>query len=374
MTAVAEQVRPAAPARFRPSVAGWCFRIAVGLLAFAVVAWGPLYSDELTRNVARAAAYAMIALSLNVLIGYTGQVSLGHQGFVGLGALTAANIVTKYELPFAVSILGAVLAGALAAMLLGFVALRITGLYLALITLVFGITMASSVFQFQALNGRGAGVNANRPAVISSEIRYYWFCLLFVALVVYVDRQLTKSKTGRALLALKENERVAAAFGVNVTKYKLVAFLLSGAVAGLAGSLLVFHSQQFASQDYSNQSFALALLFVVMTVVGGLGSRTGAVLGGAFFALFRDPLLPMLYRTLHWALFDVPIVNKIYTPVGLFVADAVGGLLLIVTLVFQPRGMATIADPIVRWVTGKRFELHDAEAGPAAVEGSSVRA
>jgi branched-chain amino acid transport system permease protein len=357
-----------------PSPYKWVTRGFGWVAVFAIVVWGPLANDKIVAAAPRAVAFALIALSLNILIGYTGQVSIGHQGFVGLGSMVAANIVTKYELPFGLSLLGAVVVAALFALVIGLVALRITGLYLALITLVFGVTLSSSLFQFQSLNGKGAGVNANRPAFMSVDNRYYWFCLVFLVVAMWLDHRLTSSKTGRALLALKENERVAAAFGINVTAYKLIAFTLSGALAGLAGALLGFYSQQFAPQDYTQGGALLALSYVVMTVVGGLGSPVGVVMGGAFFALLKDPLLPMLYRSTEWFGHGVPILKVVYGTNGVFVADLIGGVLLLVTLIFQPRGMATFFDPVARWLTGHKFEMHGEESGPAAVEGSSVRA
>jgi branched-chain amino acid transport system permease protein len=343
---------------WRPSAAGIAGR-AVVFLAFAwVVLAVPTGSSDIVRHAILAAIYALVGLSLNILIGYTGQLSLGHQGFLGAGALTAAYVQTVLGQPFVVALAGSVVLGALVALLLGFVALRITGLYLALITLVFGLTLQDSLFQVPGLTNGGAGQPADRPAFLADHNRFYLFCLALVVVILYVDRRLTASKAGRALLAIKENERVAAAFGINVTFYKLVGFVLSGAIAGLAGGVFAYNSESFNGGDYD---FLLALTFVLMTVVGGAGSRAGVVAAAAFFAF-----LDFALERLGWLHFLGEREQ--------FAPEVIGALLLITTLIFQPRGMATGIDPIVRWVTGKRFDMHGHEAGPAAVEGSSVRA
>lgn len=349
---------PHAAASWRPSAGGVVGRAAL-FFAFAwVVLMVPTGSTDVVRHATLAAIYAMVGLSLNILIGYTGQLSLGHQGFLGAGALTAAYVQTAQGQPFAVALVSSVVVGALVALLLGFVALRITGLYLALITLVFGLTLQDSLFQVPSLTQGGAGQPADRPPFIESLNRFYLFCLALVVVVLYVDRRLTSSKTGRALLAIKENERVAAAFGINVTFYKLVGFVLSGAIAGLAGGVFAYNSQSFNGNDYD---FLMALTFVLMTVVGGAGSRAGVVAAAAFFAFLDFGL-----EKLGWLHFLGEREQ--------FAPEVIGALLLIMTLIFQPRGMATGIDPIVRWVTGKKFDMHGHEAGPAAVEGSSVRA
>ncbi len=230
---------------------------------------------------ADACIFAMVGLSLNILIGYTGQLSLGHNGFVGIGAFAAAYSLTVKGVPFSLTFVVAGLAGAAAALFMGLVALRITGLYLALITLVFGLTLGDSLFEVDFLTNGGSGQPANRPEFLFDDRNFFYFCLAFLLVVMYLDYRLLRSKTGRALLALKENERVAEAFGINVTAYKLLAFVLSGSVAGVAGALLAY---RLGIVTASGLGFNLALTFVLLTVVGGLGSRLGIVLGGTLFA------------------------------------------------------------------------------------------
>jgi len=352
--------QPSHGAPFRMSTGGLAAR---GLFLFAVgyvaLYWYPHHSADHAANASLAAIFAIVGLSLNILIGYTGQLSLGHQGFLGTGALTAAYLATQTKLPFALTLVGAIVAGTLVALILGLVALRITGLYLALITLVFGLFCRDTLFQTPALTNQGVGQPADRPNFLLENYKYFLFCVAILAVVLYLDLRLTRSKTGRALLALRENERVAEAFGINVTKFKLIAFVLSGAIVGLAGALFAYRSQQFAEQDYE---FQLGLTFVLMTVVGGLNSRVGVVLGATVFALLRETLASIDFIV---DLFE----NAAYLP------DLIGALLLVLTLVFNPGGIAQQIKPLTRWLAGGRFTMHgEDDGGPAAVEGSRVRA
>jgi branched-chain amino acid transport system permease protein len=321
--------------------------------------------------------YAIVALSLNILIGYTGQLSLGQQGFVGVGSIVAANLVTRADWPFALGLTGATLAGVVVALILGAVALLITGLYLSLITLVVGIVIASSLFQLSSLTNGGAGLDARRPAVIGTNNRFYLFSLAVLVVVIYLDRQLTRTKLGRALGAVKENERAAEAFGVDVTRYKLIAFGLCGAIAGLAGGIYVFQLQQFSAQNFQGiTGINLALLFVVMVIVGGAGNRAGVLVAAAFFGLLNT-ILDWVFTHGESVLSHVPLLSGYYQADSkAAVAGLLSAALLLQTLIFNPGGIGQVIAPVTRWLSGGRFAVHDpsAETGVRAVEGSSVRA
>jgi branched-chain amino acid transport system permease protein len=352
---------------FQPGLVGWGFRWGlIVLFCFAVVFLPTgigLGDEDWAGRFADAAIYSVIGLSLNVILGYTGQLSLGHQGFVGAGAFAAAYSLTVLELPFAATFFVAAAVGMVFAILIGAVALRITGLYLALITLVFGLTLERSLFEVPEFTNGGAGQPADRPDFLLSNERFYWFCLAVLVLVLYLDSRLTKSKTGRALFALRENERVAEAFGINVTRYKLIAFVISGAIAGIGGALFAYRDQSVTGVSFN---FQLALVFVLMIVVGGLNSRPGVVLGASTFAL-----LEFLLEKAHVTGLLQPVLGE----AAQFVPTFLGALLLLLTLVFNPGGIAQQISPFTRWFGGQRFSFHaDDDGGPAAVEGSSVRA
>jgi branched-chain amino acid transport system permease protein len=346
-------------------------------LALGIVLLLPWYTTDFAKFCSLAAIYAIMGLSLNIVVGYTGQLSLGHQGFLGLGALVTANLVTQANLPSWLGIALGMLAATAVAVVLGLVALRITGLYLSLITLVFGSAIATSLFALPSLTNNNSGVNLVRPPYLADNGDWYLVCLVVLLVVYYFDVRLTSSKTGRALLAIKENERVAEAFGIGVTSYKLIAFALSGAIAGLAGGLYAFRSEIYSDKDFQDpQGFALALLFVVMCVVGGLGNRLGVVVAGVFFGLIND-LLDRLFALgpVKSVAEHIPVISGYYGANKGSLASLIGALLLLQTLLFNPGGIGAQLRPLARWMTGHKFDLHEAvESGPAAVEGSSVRA
>lgn len=352
----------------------WLPRILV-LLPFAYWFLWRIPSDQDAAPIAAdAAIYAIVGLSLNILIGYTGQLSLGHNGFFGIGAFSAAYALTERQVPFALTFVVAALTGALFALFMGIVALRITGLYLALITLVFGLTLEESLFEVEFLTNAGAGQPANRPEFLFSDRNFFYFCLAFLLVALYLDYRLLRSKAGRALLALKENERVAEAFGINVTAFKLLAFVLSGSLAGVAGALLAY---RIGIVTASGLGFNLALTFVLMTVVGGLGSRLGVVLGASLFAslgfLLDETWVHQIQRGFVFALSFGNESAKLN--IEGFIVAFIGALGLLLTIVLNPGGIAQQIRPITNWLSGKPFSLHDdSDGGPAAVEGSRVRA
>jgi branched-chain amino acid transport system permease protein len=306
----------------------------------------PLTRSGIEVNVyTQAVIYAIVGLSLNVLLGYAGQISLGHQAFVGIGAFTAAYITTVHEQNFVAAIAVTMLVGAVQALLLGLVSLRITGLYFALVTLAYGTMAENSLFNIASLTGGPAGQAALKPAAFASDHRYYYLCLAFLAVVLYVDWRLTSTKAGRALLAIRRDPRVAASFGADLKRYTLIAFVVSGVFASVAGALLAYNTGSVVASQFE---FRLALVFVMMTVVGGLRSRAGVVIGSAFFSLTG-----FLFDKLHLAaaVDAIPLLPKMQPDLAPLV---LGPLLLLFTLTRHPGGFGELLRPIGRWLRGAR--------------------
>lgn len=357
----------------KPTPAGW---VARGLF-MAFVAWLVLLFP-LSRDVSDlrifglAAIYAIIGLSLNVLLGYTGQISLGHQAFVGIGAFASAYMVSVQKQPFFLAVGVAMLVGMFQALVLGGVALRVRGLYFALITLSYGIMAEGTLFQIEKFTGGSAGQEAPLPSGFESPHRYYYLCLLFLAAVIFVDWRLMKTKGGRALLALRENPRVAATLGINVKLYTLAAFVIAGAFAGLGGALFAHNSEFVVSNSFE---FRLALIFVIMTTVGGLRSRTGVVVGSAFFALlaflieheYTFPVVGWHFNVESWLQkLPGPDLTAEIAPLVL------GPALLLLTLIQYPGGIGQQLRPLTGWLRGGRFDIHD--RGEKEVVVADVRA
>jgi branched-chain amino acid transport system permease protein len=337
---------------FRPTRDGWIARgVVLAALLALVIGFPASQAPADVTLFTQAVTYAIIGLSLNVLIGYTGQISLGHQAFVGIGAFVSAYMVSQAKAPFLIAVIAAMVIGGLQAGVLGLVSLRVRGLYFALVTLSYGLFAEKTLFKIESITGGAAGQNAPRPSGFTSEHRYFYLCLVFLALVLWVDNRLMKTKGGRALLALRENPRVASTFGVNVTLYTLFAFVLSGVFAGLGGALLAHNNTQVTSVSFN---FQLALIFIIMTVVGGLKSRPGIVIGSSLFAL------------IGYLIENIPGAEKALTSIpGLPDLNAgtaslvLGPLLLLLTLTLFPGGIGQQIRPLTQWLLGKRFDIHD---------------
>jgi branched-chain amino acid transport system permease protein len=234
------------------------------------------------------------------------------------------------------------LTGTVMAVLLGLVALRIRGLYLALITLAFGLMAETTIFNWRAFTGGGAGAAAPRPAAFQSNEAYTYVCLAILALFLFVDWRLVKTRAGRAITAFRNDERVAATLGVNVTLYKLLSFGVAGFLAGVAGGLFGHWNQAVQALDFELRT---ALVWVLMAVVGGLGSRAGVVIGSAFFAVF--PLY--LSAVAGGATINLPGVGEVLIQT---LSPFFGAFLLLITITLYPGGIGQQILPFRRWLAG----------------------
>jgi branched-chain amino acid transport system permease protein len=239
-------------------------------------------SSQLTA--AFAIIWAMVGVSLVVLTGWGGNISLGQFGIVGVGAVVAGNLVAKTELDLFIALLLAGLAGAAIALIVGLPALRISGLFLAVTTLAFAVALNSYFFnpdQFGSLLPR----NVVRPFLwerfdLESNYAMYLFCLAFVALSVLASMGVRKARAGRVVIGARDNQRAADAAAVPTTNVKLSAFIPSGVIAGMAGGLHVLCLHALGQNTYSPVD---SLTVFCTAVIGGLGSLGGAILGVLVF-------------------------------------------------------------------------------------------
>ena len=187
--------------------------------------------------------YAIIAIGFNILLGYAGQISLGHAAFMGLGAYIAANLTGNLELPFLLSLLLSGLIPMVIGLILGLVALRLEGHYLAIATLGFGVAIQQVFKEWTGFTNGFSGIRADNPVIYGLEIsereHFFILAMLVLLLLVLFAHFLLKSKTGRALIAMRDSEHAAQAMGVSLLKYKLIAFAASAFYAGIAGALFM---------------------------------------------------------------------------------------------------------------------------------------
>ncbi|MHB8670958.1 MAG: branched-chain amino acid ABC transporter ATP-binding protein/permease [Acidimicrobiales bacterium] len=233
------------------------------------------------------ACYAAVAIALNLVMGYAGQISLGHFALLGVGAFTTGVLTSpdRLGLPFVLAVPISALSGAAVAFLVGLPALRLRGVYLAIATIGFSYAMERSVFRARALTGGSSGVATPRPIVGSFTFfrngDLLGVLLVLLGVVYLVDRNVCRSRVGRAFQAVRASEAVAASFGVDVGATKLLAFVLSGAMAGVAGSM---YAPLVGTVNAGSFSYEQSLLLVVLVVIGGLGSRAGVVAVAFFYA------------------------------------------------------------------------------------------
>jgi branched-chain amino acid transport system permease protein len=243
----------------------------------------PLMTDTFTTyQFALVGVYAIALIGLNLLTGYSGQISLGNGAFMAFGGYTTALLAVRVGIPAPATIpLAGLVAGA-AGVLFGIPALRLSGIYLALATFALALALPPLINNYDKLTGGNGGINlqAMRAPIwiqLSNEQYQFYFCWAIAGLLFLFARLVMRSGAGRALMALRDSETAAVASGVNVAFYKTLAFGLSAAYAGVAGALLAIVTA-FVHPD--NFSLALSIALLTAAVIGGLGLDLGPLLGG----------------------------------------------------------------------------------------------
>jgi branched-chain amino acid transport system permease protein len=294
----------------------------VVLLALLVAA--PLVLDDyrvflLTEIV----IFGLFAASLDLLIGYAGLPSLGHAGYLGVGAY-AAGLVALHETRNVFAQIGvATVAAAVVALLTGILAVRARGIYFLMLTLAFGQLLWELALNWTRVTGGSNGLfGIPQPALgttdraLRGNDRFYWYALAVFLVGYGVLRMIVASPFGRALGAIRENEGRMSSLGYNVPLYKLTAFTIAGAVAGYAGALFLQQPKYFSPEG---MSFEVSALAVVALIVGGQRSLLGPALGAAFVYVIRDQLASVLAE--HWRLvLGAVFVLVVYLLPGGFVA------------------------------------------------------
>ncbi|MCA1833973.1 MAG: ATP-binding cassette domain-containing protein [Actinomycetota bacterium] len=339
------------------------FALLVG--GIILLPWLPGVPLSVVINADYAGELAIVAISLVILTGWVGQISLGQGAFVGIGAFTTGLLARGLHIPFPLNLPFAMATTAAVAALLGVVALRVRGLYLAVATLIFAWMADAYLFLSSWFVGKGgASTIRNRPIGrpgtvthfdLSDKRVFYLVVVAVVAAVVFAARNLRDSKTGRAFFAVRGSETAAVSLGIDVAKYKLLAFAVSGALAGLAGNLLLTDLRTVTPVTFA---FTQSLFFLSVAVVGGIMSLGGAVASGVFFAALNE------------LFFRVELLNGY--------VDIVSVLLLLVVLLGYPGGLGALGPDLVhrlRVAKSRRTQRrHRAEVRRAEVRRAEERA
>ncbi len=270
--------------------------------------------------------YSIVGLGLMLLVGFTGQISLGHAAFLAVGAYTEALMQAK-GIPFFVSLPCAALFASVLGLIVGLPALRLKGIYLAIATLAFNVIVEEVITRWESLTGGNSGLHLKHIALFGFDLEgdrsFYYLCLALTVLSVFAMLNLLRSPTGRAFVAIRDSEISASCMGVNLAKYKTLSFAISAALTGIGGALYA-HKVSFISPEQFTLLQSIELVTIV--ILGGVGSIHGAVLGAAFLIV-----LPQLIA-----------VAKDYLPGnvgGSGLQAVVFGLVLISFIVFEPLGL-----------------------------------
>lgn len=260
----------------------------------------------------------ILALGLNLLMGYAGQVSLGHAAFYGIGAYTTAILTTMLKWPPWIGLACAPVVAGLAAYLIGMPTLKLKGHYLAMATLGFGMIVKILFVEYYPLTGGTSGMTGIPPLSLGKlqlvdDRQFYYVVWFFALLLIWVSYNIVESRVGRALRAVHTSEIAAASVGVDIAKYKIQVFVLSGVYSGLAGALYA-HYIRFVNPDPFGFMFSIQL--VVMVVVGGMASIWGAIAGASAITLLSQVL--QRFEDFEVIVFGaILVLVMIYMPQGL---------------------------------------------------------
>src|SRR5438309_8302595 len=262
-------------------IARWAVAAFAGL--FIVIA--PLALSEYYVSILNLILIACVgALGLNILVGYTGQISIGHGAFMSVGAYTAANLVTQLHAPFWITIPAGGVMAALIGAIVGIPSLRIKGLYLAIATLAAQLIIEWTINHVSWISGGvQASIEVPRPSVfgivLKTQTQLYFFLMFFLVLAIVAMQNIVRGRIGRAFVAVRDHDTAAEIIGINIFRYKLLAFAISSFYAGVTGVLYTYF---LGIANYEQFQIGVSIDYLAMIIIGGLGSVLGPIFGALF--------------------------------------------------------------------------------------------
>ena len=282
----------------------------VALAVFPVLSGNPYY----IHLVETIMIYAILLFGLDIVVGYTGQVSLGHAGLFGVGAYTAGVLFIKLGMPFYVTVPMAIVVTAAFGAILALPALRVSGPYLAMVTLAFGTIIQILINEMDFLTSGPMGIKITKPVIAGhmlDETQYYWVVAALLVVSLVVVHRVLKSHLGRAFEALRDSPIASDCMGVSVYRHKVYAFVISAGFAGLAGCLYSYSEQYISPNTYN---FELTILFLLAIIMGGRKTRTGALIGSTIIVLLPKLLDDIsMFRMVATALAVVVVAGALFS-------------------------------------------------------------
>jgi branched-chain amino acid transport system permease protein len=305
------------------------------LLLFGVLPWG--FSPYMIYIFNTIGIAAISVIGLNILIGFTGQISLGHGAFFGVGAYAAAILATALNCPFYLSIPAAAIITAMVGMVFGMPSVRLKGLYLTIATLAGQFIIEYILLRWESLTKGTMGIILPAPSLLGWQLTgdRVFFYLIFTCLVLmaWIAVNLIRTKFGRAFIAIRDNDRAAEGMGIPIFRYKLLAFGISSFYAGFAGALYAYYSVSITTEPFT---LSLSVEYIAMVIIGGMGNITGSIFGAVFITGLNEIL-----RWLTEMLMNMGVV----TSSGLNMAplrEFAFGLAIVLFIIFEPRGLAEV--------------------------------
>lgn len=295
------------------------------------------------------AIHAIVALGLNILVGYTGQISLGHAGFFAIGAYTCAMLYKTYHVPFLLALPAGAFLAAGFGFLVGLPALRLEGPYLTIATMGFGMAVTQFVGHWSFLGGR-MGLDIPKLRLLGVELRSdteIYYLIMSVAVTMTVGaRNLVKTRVGRALIAIRDSDIAAQTMGVNLTYYKTLAFAISAFYTGIAGGLMALVLGFISPENFN---LMLSIVFLGMVVVGGLGSIPGSITGAVLLTYLQISLSSVqdMWLVGPWI---VEISERWFNVGGMAnLQNILIGIIMVLIVMFEPLGLYGF------WIRSKRY-------------------
>jgi len=303
------------------------------LLAFLFT--GPLYWGNYWLGVANLIGITIIAATgLNILTGYCGQLSIGHAGFIAVGAYTSAVLTNRLDLPFLVGLISAGFITGLVGVIFGIPSLRVKGFYLAISTIAAQFIIIWVINHWASVTGGFTGISVPPASVgnisFISQGSQFYLIMGIVILVIFLAKNLARTRPGRAFVAIRDNDLAAQVMGINLFHYKLIAFFIGCFLAGIAGSLLA-HWTGFMNAE--NFTIMDSILYIGMIIIGGLGTTVGPIFGAISIRMLQQAIT-LISPNLESAFPTLPA--GFTTGIG----PMVFGLVIILFLILEPRGLA----------------------------------
>ncbi len=292
--------------------------------------------------------HAIVAVGLNILVGFTGQISMGHAGFFALGAFSTVILVLNWSMPLFIALPIAGFVSSAFGFILGLPALRLKGPYLAIATLGFGMTITTVIKHMEFFGGR-MGLQAPKLELFGTlmkDVHFYYMIMIIAVVMVIGAVKLMKTRVGRAFIAIRDSDIAAEAMGVNLTYYKTLAFAVSAFYTGIAGGLYAFILGFINPESFH---LIMSITFLAMVVVGGLGSIMGPICGAALMT-FLDIKLQAIQDISLIGPALVAFSQKYMSLAGISnIAVIVYGLIMILIVLFEPLGIFGF------WIRTKRY-------------------